>query len=119
MPNRNRWCLSAVFVAPFPVDAERLRETVRSIIARHDALRIRWDVDQDGSLQCVGAAVPGDVLVVAGDARSDHVRFDAEDRLADRLRDTLALETGHMLAVGAIRHTGKGATHIVVAVHHA
>src|SRR3546814_1767003 len=26
-PNRNRWCLSAVIVAPFPVEAERLRET--------------------------------------------------------------------------------------------
>src|SRR3546814_15388157 len=53
MPNRNRWCLSAVFVAPFPVDAERLRETVRTIIARHDALRIRWAVDREiGRASC-------------------------------------------------------------------
>src|SRR3546814_15993629 len=93
MPNRNRWCLSAVFVAPFPVDAERLRETVRTIIARHDALRIRWDVDRDGSRQCVGAAVPADVLVVESDARSDQAMCDAEDRLADRLMDTLGLAT--------------------------
>jgi amino acid adenylation domain-containing protein/non-ribosomal peptide synthase protein (TIGR01720 family) len=119
MPHRNRWCLSAVFAVPASVSRERLEETVRVLIARHDALRMRCDAAADNPRQQIAATVPVTVVLAEaeGDAASHDAMRDAQDSLADQLMDTLDLEAGHVFAVGAINH-GGGAD-VVVAVHHA
>jgi len=113
MPDRNRWCLSAVFAVPVAVTAERLGAVVSAIIARHDALRTRLELAADSPVQRVGPPVVPTVLVVDDTPPTDAALRDAEDRLADRLMDTLDPTLGRNLAVGAI------GARVVVAVHHA
>jgi len=119
MPNRNRWCLSAVFAAPFVITAERLRETMEAIVARHDALRTSLDSSGNDPRQRVGAAAVPAVLVADGEGLAGNALRQAEDQLADRLMDTLDLAAGRVLAAGAIPLYGQVGARVVVVVHHA
>ena len=124
MPNRNRWCLTAVFAVPFAVTVDRLREVVEAIVTRHDALRIRLDSRADHPIQAVGLPVSPTVLAVDGAALDGAALCEAEDRLADRLMDSIDPAAGRTLAAGAILPAGmgpagEGAARVVVAVHHA
>ncbi|TAM76423.1 MAG: amino acid adenylation domain-containing protein [Candidimonas sp.] len=119
MPNRNRWCLSAVFAAAFVITADHLRETVETIIARHDALRISLDAGVDSPRQRVGAPVSPAIFVANHDGLEGDALCQAEDQLADQLMDTLDLTAGRLLAAGAIPLGGQAGMHIIVVVHHA
>lgn len=119
MPDRNRWCLSAVFAAPFAITVERLRETVQAIIGRHDALRVFLDASADRPCQRVGAPVAPAIFVADHDGLEGDALRQAEDRMADQLMDTLDLAAGRVLAAGAIPLDGQAGTHVVVVVHHA
>ncbi|MEO6985473.1 MAG: amino acid adenylation domain-containing protein [Paralcaligenes sp.] len=119
MPSRNRWCLSAVFAAPFAVSAERLRETAQIIIARHDALRSSVDASGEHPCQRVGAPFAPAILVVEHNGLDGDALRQAEDLLADQLMDTIDLAAGRNLAVGAIPLSRQAGTHLVVVVHHA
>jgi non-ribosomal peptide synthase protein (TIGR01720 family) len=116
LPHRSRWCLSAVFAAPFVVTAARLKAAIEAIVARHDALRMRWDVQATPPVQRIGApAVPEVVVVELGGGDSLTA---AEDRLADRLMDGLDLAAGRMFAAGAVVLSHEQRAHIVVVAHH-
>ncbi|MEM8852716.1 MAG: aminotransferase class III-fold pyridoxal phosphate-dependent enzyme [Pseudomonadota bacterium] len=112
MPERARWCLSAVFDLATETDAAALGAAARALVQRHDALRIRVDVAS--MAQSLGPAY--DPLVIV---RRAPFSGEAEDRLADDLMAGIDPLTGHTIALGALVDDDTRQTHLVLAVHHA
>ncbi len=88
------------------VDAEILETALNALIDHHDALRLRFTPERDGSwiqaITPVGSYVP---LVVAGSP---------ED--ADRIQASLDLEKGPLVRAALFR--GAGADRVLLAIHH-
>lgn len=119
MPDRNRWCLSAVFQAPYAVDASALQAVVEAMVARHDALRTAVDLDSSPACQQVRAAASPLLCMRDASALGAAELSDAQDRLADELMDAIDLAAGRVLAAGALSLGAGRGTQIVLAVHHA
>lgn len=117
MPRRNRWCLSAVFAAPFGVSAGRLRSALEAIVGRHDALRTCVELEGTHPSQRV---VPMPALCIEAFPAADGEALGAaQDALADRLMDSLDLAGGRVIAAGLVPLADGQGTHVVVVVHHA
>jgi len=119
MPDRKRWCLSAVFQTPRVVDAAALAAVVQAMIERHDALRTAVDLDGSPACQQVRVAVPLQLCMRDAAALDGAGLADAQDRLADELMGTIDLAAGRVLAAGSLKLDAGRGTQIVLAVHHA
>ncbi|MEB2398035.1 MAG: amino acid adenylation domain-containing protein [Alcaligenaceae bacterium] len=118
MPDRNRWCLAAVFRYPGRVDADGLLAVARALQATHDALRMRWISTAGGMAQQLADAADPGVRVVEAAGLDEPGLARREDALADELMDTLDLAEGRVFALGALQVSARQAR-LVAVVHHA
>nr|WP_255676094.1 non-ribosomal peptide synthetase/type I polyketide synthase [Pusillimonas sp. MFBS29] len=116
MPDRNRWCLTAVFALPSMPGTDRLRAAAAAVLARHDALRISWVQGPGGPVQQLVSPTPPALLRVET-MPDDQDVHKAEDELADSLMSSLELSQGKVFAMGAIA-LPDGHARLVVVVHH-
>ncbi|NYT82354.1 amino acid adenylation domain-containing protein [Alcaligenaceae bacterium] len=118
MPDRNRWCLAAVFRYAGRVGEPGLLDVARALQSTHDALRMRWMPTADGVAQQVAAAGDPCVRVAQAEGLGGPDLAIREDALADELMDSLDLAEGRVFALGALQVSAEHAR-LVVVVHHA
>lgn len=102
-----------------PLDVEALRAAVRSVVERHDALRVRFGVDDGAPVQWVEPAAPAlDELVpfvdLSGAADPEGERHTLLDELLTR---PLAVRD-NALVRGVVVRTGNDDHTLALAIHH-
>ena len=118
MPDRNRWCLTAVFALPRVPTLNRLRAAAAAVQSRHDALRVSWVMEPQGMVQQLATSCVPTVQLVQATVQNAAALQQSEDELANTLMASLDLSRGSVFAMGAIA-LPDGCARLVVAVHHA
>src|SRR5690606_7640644 len=89
MPNRNRWCLTAVFALPGVPTLNRLRAAAAAVQSRHDALRVSWVMGPQGMVQQLANSCVPTVQLVQATVQNAAALQQSEDELANTLMASL------------------------------
>ena len=104
------------------VELDLLARAVAAVVAHHDGLRLRYQVDEEGSWQqeCVGVAQGRAVVQLAdlsGVEGAERQRAELE-RLADELQGELDIAAGPTVRVTLFELGERGGQRVQVIIHH-
>ncbi|MEU6020724.1 condensation domain-containing protein [Micromonospora sp. NPDC047134] len=99
------------------VDPAALEDALRTVVARHGALRTAIDADPDGLPVARPLSVPQALLVRRSTTTAPGTDVDQAQRLADELTSEVHLDRGPLVAAGITRTAHE--VLLVLAVHHA
>jgi non-ribosomal peptide synthase protein (TIGR01720 family) len=117
-PHPEHWNVSALLTPSTRLEPETIRRVVTALLERHDALRLRISLGDDGyaaSIAPVTDPVPFGSSDLSG--LDPQVQPAAVERRADELQASLDLDRGPMIRVELLE-LGRQGQRLLVVVHH-
>ena len=132
LPNPSRYNMVFALKSPRRLDAKLVERTLRNLVRRHDALRLRLDETSphdDRSrreaprLRVMPAASTQDPPLITQelpvDRESDKPGFEfALAQIASTLQEDIRIEQGRLLSAGLVRAKQSEHDRLIIAVHH-
>ncbi|RKF33334.1 non-ribosomal peptide synthetase, partial [Paraburkholderia fungorum] len=115
IPNRNHWNQSVLLSSDMPIDATRLHDALRAVLAHHDALRSRFTRDAHGNWHQEPGAVVSDAQPLLWTRRAD--TREQIEALCNEAQLSLDIERGALLRVLLI-DVADGTSRVLLTVHH-
>ncbi|MFL9889146.1 amino acid adenylation domain-containing protein, partial [Paraburkholderia agricolaris] len=115
IPNRNHWNQSVLLSNDKPIDAARLHDALRAVVAHHEALRLRFTRDARGNWHQQPGAVFSDAQPLLWTRRTD--TREQIEALCNDAQLSLDIEHGPLLRALLI-DVADGTSRVLLAVHH-